>query len=187
VPPSAESNFAQHPFGSPFQPSLKYCYRREGVGGFELNRLGWCAQLQLTEIQCPPVRQVHLARIGIASNSFPRPTAWQSASGEKLRVRISSHPAGKSRSYGSISRRQRCQHSLRPDRKMTDARTRGGEDGISNRRRNRRGRWFTKPYRCFRTWQELHLDVRYVSHAQQCITCLGLYPWVGLSRTLIPR
>ncbi len=53
--------------------------------------------------------------------------------------------------------------------KMTDARTRGGKDRISNRRCNRRSRRFTKPNWCFRTWQKLHLDFRYVSHAQQAI------------------
>ena len=61
--------------------------------------------------------------------------------------------------------RERLQNGLRSDWQMTDARARGSEDGISNRGRNRRGRRFTKPNWCFRTWQELHLDVRYISHA----------------------
>jgi hypothetical protein len=64
---------------------------------------------------------------------------------------------------------ERYQHSLRSDWQMTDACARGGEDGICNRRCNRRNRRFTKPNRCFRAWQELYFDVRYVSHAQQCI------------------
>jgi hypothetical protein len=55
--------------------------------------------------------------------------------------------------------KERYQHGLRSDWQMTDARARGSEDGISNRRRNRRGRRFTKPNWCFRTWQELHLEV----------------------------
>src|ERR1700719_3341841 len=105
----------------------------------------------------------------IASSWFASPKAWQSASGEKPRVGISSHPAAKSRSYGSISTGERYQHSLRSDWQMTDARARGSEDGICNRRRNWRNRRFTKSNGRFRAWQELHLDVRYVSHAQQCI------------------
>ena len=64
---------------------------------------------------------------------------------------------------------ERYQHSLRSDWQMTNACARGGEDGICNRRCNRRYRRFTKPNWCFRAWQELYLDVRYVSYAQQCI------------------
>jgi hypothetical protein len=50
-----------------------------------------------------------------------------------------------SRSYGSISMGERYQHSLRSDWQMTDACARCGEDGISNRRCNRRSCRLTKP------------------------------------------
>src|ERR1700678_767946 len=73
------------------------------------------------------------------------------------------------RSDGSSPMRKRFQHGLRSDWQMTDAGTRGGKDRISDRGCNRSSPRLAKPYGRFRTWEKLHLDFGYVSHAQQAI------------------
>src|SRR5579863_7827656 len=83
--------------------------------------------------------------------------------------RITSHPAPRSRSDGSTSTPERRQYGFRTDWQMTDTRARGGEDGISNRRRNRgRGR-LAEPDRRFRTGDKLNVHFRRFSHPKNSI------------------
>ena len=53
---------------------------------------------------------------------------------------------------------------------MTNAGAGGSKDRVSNRWRDRGRRWLAEADRHFRAREKLNLDVRYGTHAQQCIS-----------------
>src|SRR5580698_5586636 len=83
--------------------------------------------------------------------------------------RVTSRRAPRSRSDGSTSMPERRQYGFRTDWQMADTRACSGEDGISNRRRNRgRGR-LAEPDRRFRTGDKLNVHFRRFSHPKHFI------------------
>src|SRR5580692_6687305 len=83
--------------------------------------------------------------------------------------RVTSHRAPRSRSDGSTYTPERRQYGFRTDWQMADTRACGGEDGISNRRRNRGGGRLAEPDRRFRTGNKLNVQFRRFSHPKHFI------------------